>query len=232
MNSFWCLEQTYRHSVYSGLKVPITLRAASVNDLFQLWHWTISACPSKCAACTYDADKKSTVCTDGQCDSGYAKNADDGKCEGKYHSFHRYATLLNVVLVTYYIYCQYFISNKHLDQDKYISVCCMLLSLIIRIGSVWFNPITVQSCIYMLWQSGDIIVIVACPANCDECEFDATDKKVVCKDSKCKSGYGRIKDKTCAGFYFLLLYCLLIWIVAFFYCNTDLLNLIEYLVYN
>ena len=51
-----------------------------------------------------------------------------------------------------------------------------------------------------------MIVIVACPANCDECEFDATDKKVVCKDDKCKDGYGKIKDKTCAGTCIFLLF--------------------------
>ena len=42
-------------------------------------------------------------------------------------------------------------------------------------------------------------MLPACPSNCKACQWDTTQKKVVCTAGQCKPGYGLITDKTCAG---------------------------------
>ena len=59
----------------------------------------------------------------------------------------------------------------------------------------------------VIWHnSNNCFILLACPKNCIDCEYDTALGSVVCKSGQCKAGYGSKTDKLCYGKIILYLY--------------------------
>jgi hypothetical protein len=143
-----------------------------------------------------NADGITTECIDKKCKSGYGRKSTDLKCHACPNNCLTCEDKIDPVT----------------SLPKGVLECTTCASyFILNDGVCGSCPINCETCSYVnefglqcsackdkhTFDTEAIPNCLPCPASCDECAYDATDKKTKCKAGKCMEGYQLAADGTC-----------------------------------